>query len=110
MDCKEIQQVHPKRDHWVFIGSPSLEGLMLKLKLQYFGHLMRRADSLEKTLMLGKIEGRRRRGRQDEMVGWHHRLNGHGFGWTLGVDDGQGNLACGGSWDRKESDTTQRLN
>ena len=62
----------------------SLEGLMLKLKLQYFGHLMRRADSLEKTLMLGEIEGRRRRGRQDEMVGWHHRLNGHGFGWTLG--------------------------
>ena len=51
----------------------SLEGLMLKLKLQYFGHLMRRADSLEKILMLGKIEGRRRRGRQeDEMVGWHH--------------------------------------
>ena len=47
----------------------SLEGLMLKLKLQYFGHLMRRTDSLEKTLMLGKIEGRRRRGRQDEMIG-----------------------------------------
>ena len=59
-DCKEIQPVHPKVDQsWVF-----LEGLMLKLKLQYFGHLMRRADSLEKTLMLGKIEGRRRRGRQ----------------------------------------------
>ena len=50
----------------------SLEGLMLKLKLQYFGHLMQRADLLEKTLMLGKIEGRRRRGWQDEMVGWHH--------------------------------------
>ena len=50
---------------------------MLKLKLQYFGHLMRRTDSLEKTLMLGKIDGRRRRGRQDEMVGWHHWLNGH---------------------------------
>jgi len=50
----------------------SLEGLMLKLKLQYFGHLMGRPDSFEKTLMLGKIEGRRRRGRQDEMVGWHH--------------------------------------
>ena len=49
----------------------SFEGLMLKLKLQYFGHLMQRTDSLEKTLMLGKIEGRRRRGRQDEMVGWH---------------------------------------
>ena len=52
---------------------------MLKLKLQYFGHLMQRADSLEKTLMLGKIEGRRRRGRQDEIVGWHHCLNGHEF-------------------------------
>ena len=50
----------------------SLEGLMLKLKLQYFGHLMQRADSLEKTVMLGKIEGRRRRGRQRMMVGWHH--------------------------------------
>ena len=57
----------------------SLEGLMLKLKLRFFGHLMRRADSLEKTLILGKIEGGRRRGWQDEMVGWHHRLNGHGF-------------------------------
>ena len=56
----------------------SLEGLMLKLKLQYFGHLMQRTDSFEKTLMLGKIEGRRR-GRKDEMVGWHHCLNGHEF-------------------------------
>ena len=77
-----------------------LEGLMLKLKLQYFGHLMPRADSYEKTLMLGNFEGRRRRGRQteDEMVGWHHWLSGHGFGWTLRVDDGQGGLACCGSW------------
>ena len=71
---------------------------MLKLKLQYFGHLMRRADSLEKTLMLGKIGGRRRRGRQRMKVGWHHRFNGHGFGWTPGVGDGQGGLACCGSW------------
>ena len=55
----------------------SLEGLMLKLKLQYFGHLIRRVDSLEKTLMLGGIRARRRRGRQDEMAGWHHRLDGH---------------------------------
>ena len=55
----------------------SLEGLMLKLKLPYFGHLMGRADSLEKTLMLGRIGGRRRRGRQ--MTGWHHQLDGHGF-------------------------------
>ena len=56
----------------------SLEGLMLKVKPQYFGHLMWRADSLEKTLMLGKIEGRRRRGLQDEMVGWHHQFNEDG--------------------------------
>ena len=60
LDCKEIQPVHPKGDQsWC-----SLEGLMLKLKLQYFGYLMRRVDSLEKTLMLGAIGGRRRRGRQ----------------------------------------------
>ena len=60
LDCKEIQPVHPKGDQsWVF-----LEGLMLKLKLQYFGHLMQRVDSLEKTLVLGGIGGRRRRGRQ----------------------------------------------
>ena len=59
----------------------SLEGLMQKLKLQYFGHLMRRANSLKKTLMLGKIEGGRRRGwmTEDEMIGWYHRLNGHEF-------------------------------
>ena len=60
LDCKEIQPVHSKEDQsWC-----SLEELMLKLKLQYFGHLMQRADSFEKTLMLGKIEGRRRRGQQ----------------------------------------------
>jgi len=88
----------------------SLEGLMLKLKHQYFGHLMGRADSFEKTLMLGKIESRRRRGQQDEMVGWHHQLYGHGFVWTLGVGDRQGGLACCGSWGLKESDTPERLN
>ena len=59
--------------------------------------------------MLGKIEGRRRRGREDEMVGWHHRLNGHGFGWTPGAGDGQGGLVCCGSWGRKESDMTEQL-
>ena len=58
----------------------SLEGLMFKLKLQYFGHLMQRTDSLEKTLMLEKIEVGRRRGlTEDEMVGWHHRRDGHEF-------------------------------
>ena len=88
----------------------SLKGLMLKLKLQYFGHLMQRADSLEKTRILGKIEGRRRRGWQ--RMRWLDGItdNGHGFGWTPGVGDGQGGLACCNSWGRKESDTTERLN
>ena len=68
---------------------------MLKPKLQYFGHLMQRADSLEKTLMLGQIKGRRRRGvTEDEMVGWHHQLNGCEFEQTLGDSEGQGSLAC----------------
>ena len=86
----------------------SLEGLMLKVKLQYFGHLMQRADSLEKTLMRGKIEGRKRRGQQS--IRW---LNGitdsMEFGWTPGVGDGQGGLVCYGSWGHKESDTTEQL-
>ena len=73
----------------------SLEGMMLKLKLQYFHHLMRRADSFEKTLMLGNIEGRRRRGQQGvEMIGWDQRLNGHEFEQTLGDREGQESLAC----------------
>ena len=89
----------------------SLEGLMLRLKLQYFGHLMRRADSFEKTLMAGKDWGQEEKGTtEDEMVGWHHQLDGHGFGWTPGVGNGQGSLACCGSWDRKQSDTTEWLN
>ena len=83
----------------------SLKGLMLKLKLQYFGHPMRRTDSLEKTLILGKIQGRR--GREDEMVGWHHQLNGHESESTPGVGDGQGGLGCCSPWDRKELDTTE---
>ena len=75
-----------------------LEGLMLKLKLQYSGHLRQITDSLEKTLMLRKIEGRRRRGQQNEMVGWHHQLNGHEFKQALGVGDGQGSLTCCSPW------------
>ena len=72
----------------------SLEGLMLKLKLQYFGHLMWRTDSFEKTLMLGKIEGEGKGMTEDKMVGWHHWLNGHEFEQSLGVGDKQGSLVC----------------
>ena len=87
----------------------SLEGLMLKLKLQYFGHLMRRVDSLEKTPM--SDWGQEEKGTtEDEMAGWHHQLNGHEFECTLGVDDRQGSLVCSSSWGRKESDTTEWLN
>ena len=83
----------------------SLEGLTLKLKLQLFGHLMRRTDSLEKTLMLGKIEGRRRRDQQ--RMRWLDGLNGHKFEQALEVGKRQGRLACCSPWGRKESDVTK---
>ena len=79
---------------------------MLKLKLQYFGHLMQRADSFEKTLMLGKIEGRRRRGRQ--RMRWLDGITNSMD--TPGVGDGQGGLVCCSPWAHKESDTTEWLN
>ena len=80
------------------------------LKLQNFGHLMQRADSLEKNLMLGKIEGRRRRGWQEEMVGWHYQLDGHEFEQVSGGGDGQGSLVCCCPWGHRELDTTEQLN
>ena len=88
----------------------SLEGLMLKLRLQYFGHLMRRTNSFEKTLMLERLRAEEKGMTEDEMVGWHH--------WTLwtwvwvgsGVGDGCGSLACFGSWGCKELNTTEWLN
>ena len=82
----------------------SLEALMLKLKLQYFGYLMRRADARRNW-------GQEEKGlTEDEMAGWHHQLDGHEFEQTLGVGDGWGGLACCDSWGRKESDMTERLN
>ena len=106
LDCKEIQPVHPKGNQsWRFIGRTDAEA-----EMQYFDHLMGRTDSLEKTLMLGKIEGRRRRGRQRMrwwdgwMVGWHHWLNGHEFKqapwWTgtPGVLQSMGSQRVGHDW------------
>ena len=84
----------------------SLKGLMLKL--QYFGHLMQTTDSWEKTLMLGKTEGRGRT--ETKMVGRHHQLNGHESEQALGVGDGQGSLVCCSPWGHKESDTSEWLN
>ena len=86
----------------------SLERLMLKLKLQYFSHLMRSVDSLEKTLMLGGIEGRRRRGRQRKR--WLDGITDLMDVSLSEVGDGQGGLACCDSWGHKESDMTERLN
>ena len=107
LDCKEIQPVHPKGDQsWVFIGMTDVEA-----EIQYFGHFMWRVDSFWKDPDAGKDWGQEEKGMtEDEMVGWHYQLNGHWFGWTLGVGDGQGGLACCDSWGCKESDMIERLN
>ena len=105
LDSKEIKPVNPK-------GNPeySLEGLVLKLKLQYFGHLMQTANSLEKTLS-GKDWGQKEKmASADEMAGWHHRCSGDKPGQTPGDGEGQGGLACHSSWGCEELDTTERLN
>ena len=85
----------------------SLEGMMLKRKLQYFGHLMRRVDSLEKTLMLGGIQGRRR---GQQRMRWLDGITDLMDVSLSEVGDGQGGLVCCDSWSRKESDMTERLN
>ena len=104
LDCREIKPVNPKRINPEY----SLEGLMLKLKLQHFGHLMWK-DSLEKSY--NRKDWRQEKGMtEDEMVGWHHRLNGHEFEQTPGDGEGQGSLAFCSPWGRKESDTTEQLN
>ena len=106
LDCK-IKPVNPKENQsWIF-----MEGLMLKLKFQCFGHLMLRERLTGKDPDAGKDWRQEEKGTtEDEMVGWHHRLNEHEFEQALGVGDGQGSLACCSPWGCKESDMTERLN
>ena len=88
----------------------SLDGRILKLKLQYYGHLKRRTNSLEKTLMLGNIEGRRE-GEDRGWDGWMASPTSWTWIWlSSGIGEGQGSLVCCSPWGRKESDTTERLN
>ena len=95
-----VKEINPKY---------SLEGLMLKLKLQYFGHLMRRA--IGKDPDAGKVRRQEEKGTtEDKMVGWHCRLNGHEFEPTLGDGEGQGSLVCCSPWGHKEWDKIGQLN
>ena len=107
LDSQEIQSVHPKGNQsWIFIGRTDAEA-----EAPILWPPDAKTDSLEKTLMLGKPEGRRRRGWQRmKIVGWHHQLNGYEFEQTLGDSEGQGSLAGCSPWGRKESDTTEWLN
>ena len=107
LDCKEIQPVHPKGDQsWVFIGGTDVEA---ESPVLWPPHAKSRL--IGKNPDGGKDWGQEEKGMtEDEMVGWHHWLNGHGFEWTLGVGDGQGGLVCCGLWCGKESDMTERLN
>ena len=105
--CKEIQPVHSKGDQsWVFIGRTDVEA---ETPILWLPDVM--CWVIWKDPDAGKDWGQEEKGMtEDEMVGWHHWLNGHGFGRTQGVGDGQGGLACWGSWSCKGSDTAERLN
>ena len=107
LDCKEMQPVHPKGDQFqVFIGRTAVEAETPILWLPDAKSWVIWKDPDD-----GKGWGQEEKGTtEDGMVGWHHWLNGHGFGWTLGVGDGQGGLACCGSWGCRESDMTELLN
>ena len=107
LDCKEIQPVHSKGDHpWVFIGRNDVEA---ETPVLWPPHA--KSWLIWKDSDAGKDWGQEEKGMtEDKMVGWHHWLNGHGFGWIPGVGDGQGCPVCWGSWGCKESDTTEWLN
>ena len=108
LDCKEIQPVHPKGDQsLVFIGRTDVE---VESPLITLAILCKELTHLKRP-WCGKDWGQEEKGRtEDEMAGWHHLLNGHGFAWTPGVADGQGGLACCGSRGHKELDMTEWLN
>ena len=107
LDCKEILPVHSKGNQsWIFIGKTDAE-----VEAPIFWPPDAKSWFIWKDPDAGKVWGWEEKGMaEDEMVGWHQQLNGHGFGWTQGVGDGQGGLACCGSWGRKELDMTERLN
>ena len=107
LDCKEFQPVHPKGDQsWVFIGRTDVEAETPVLWPPGVKNWLIGKDS-----DVWKVWRQEEKGStEDEMVGWYHQLNGHGFGWTLGISYGQGGLVCCGSWGRKELDATEQLN
>ena len=107
LDCKEIQPAHPKGDQSsVFIGRTDAEA-----ETPILWPPDAKSWLIWKDTDAGKDWGQEEKGiTEDEMVRWHHQLNGHGFGWTLGVGDGQGGLECCGSWGHQESDMAERLN
>ena len=107
LDWKETQPVHPKLDQsWVFIGRTDVEAETPILWLPDWKSWL-----IWKDPDAGKDSGQEEKGMTEgEMVGWHFQLNGHGFGWTPGVGNGQGGLACCSSWGHKESDMTEQLN
>jgi len=107
LGCKEIQPVHPKGDQsWVFIGRTDVEA-----ETPILWPPDAKSRLIWKDSDVGKDWGQKEEGMtEDEMVGWHHRHNGHGFGWIPGVGDGQGGLVCCSSWGCKESDMTEQLN
>ena len=106
MDCKEIQPVHSKDQSWMFFGRNDA-----KAETPVFWPLHMKSWLIGKDSDAGRDWGQEEKGTtEDEMAGWHHRLNGREFEWIPGVGDGQGGLACCYSWGRKESDTTERLN
>ena len=106
LDYKEIQPVHPKGDQsWVFIGRTDVEA-----EIPILWPPDAKSWLIWKDPDAGKDWGQEKGTTEDEMAGWHHRLDGHGSGWTLGVGDGQGGLVCWSLWGHKELDTTEWLN